>query len=264
MREMVLNHVSMMADNRYVATEWLIGLSKGISAIRGDGIVKSPMRASKYFYEIQCTADATLFDISIEMLSTAAIEEAKLLVELASKSIALPLNDTNQDMAVANTELRLIAPLDPPLSRPDAGPLLYCAINQGTALGFPSSSTWDHDEIEVRFERATADAGTVTKFVDNLTRPGHAEAICKRHRSNLRDITNSLELWERRETVFPNLLFGPDVCRHLNAVNPSDLSSIVRCLGHLDDASHDWKLGLCRLGRSALETRAQLSDPIQN
>ena len=131
MREMVLNHVSMMADNRYVATEWLIGLSKGISAIRGDGIVKSPMRARKYFYEIQCTADATLFDITIEMLSTAAIEEAKLLMELASKSIALPLNDTNQDMAVANTELRLIAPLDPALSRPDAGPLLYCAFNQG-------------------------------------------------------------------------------------------------------------------------------------
>ena len=92
------------------------------------------MRASKYFYEIQCTADATLFDVTIEMLSTAAIEEAKLLMELASKSIALPLNDTNQDMAVANTELRLIAPLDPPLSRPDAGPLLYCAINQGTRV----------------------------------------------------------------------------------------------------------------------------------
>ena len=242
MREMVLNHASLVADNRYVATEWLIGLSKGISAIRSDGIVTSPMRAGKYFYEIQCTVDATLLDLTIEMLSTPSIEEAQLLMELDSKSLALPLNDANQDVTEEDTELRLMTPFDPPLSMADAGPLLYCAVNQGTALGFPSSSTWDRDEIEVRFERVTADVSAITKLVDNVTRPEHAEAICERHRANLRDIANFDELWERRASAFPNLVFGSDIRRQLESVNPRHLSSIIRCLRHLEDASRAWQL----------------------
>ena len=241
MREMVLNHASLVAENRYIATEWLIGLSKGISAIRGDGLVKSPMRASKYFHEVQCTADATLFDLTIEMLSTPALEEAQLLMELDSKSIALPLNNTNQDVTLADAELRLISPPDPPLSRPDSGPLLYCAVNQGTALGFPSSPTWDHDAIEVQFERATADTSTVTKLVDNVTRLEHAETVCERHRANLRDIVNFGELWERRAAAFPNLVFGRDVRRQIENVNPRHRSSVIRCLHHLEDASREWK-----------------------
>ena len=241
MREMVLNHASLVADNRYVATEWLIGLSKGISAIRGDGVVKGPMRVAKYFNEIQCTTDATLFDLTIAMLSTRAKEEAKLLMELNSTSISLPLDEPDRGLVTGNSELRLTEPSDPPLPMADAGPLLYCAVNQGTSLGFPSSCTWDRDEIEVQFERVTAYVSAITELVDNVTRPEHAEAICERHRANLRAIANFDELWEHRASAFPNLVFGRDIRRQLENVNPKHRSSIIRCLRHLEDASREWQ-----------------------
>ena len=241
MREMVLNHASLVADNRYVATEWLIGLSKGISAIRSDGVVKSPMRAGKYFYEIQCTVDATLLDLTIEMLSTPSIEEAQLLMELDSKSLALPLNDANQDMTEEDSGLRLVTPFEPPLSMADVGPLLYCAIADGIAVGFPSDPVWEQDQINVYFEELSPDGSELNETIDNLTRPEHTTGIVERHRANTRDVSNLGELWDRRVEIFPNLVFGPDVEGQLGQINPRASKAIEKKLSMLDRDTGKWK-----------------------
>ena len=244
MREMVLNHASLVADNRYVATEWLIGLSKGISAIRSDGIVTSPMRAGKYFYEIQCTADAKVLDLIIEMLSTPSTEEAQLLMELDSKSLALPLNDANQDVTDEDTELRLMMPFDPPLSMADGTSLLYCAIADGIAVGFPSDPVWEQDQIDVYFEELSTDGGElgeVSETIDNLTRLDHAVAIVERHRTNMRDVSTFGELWDLRGEMFPNLLFGFDVEGQLGRINPSALSAVTKKLSMLDGDAGKWR-----------------------
>ena len=239
MREMVLNHASVMADNRYVANEWLIGFSKGIRAIRDNGVVKSSMRAKKYFHEIRPIADVSLYDLTIALLSTRAKGEAKFLMELDSRSIPLPVDDPTPDSVTGKSQSRWIAPIGQPLSRADAAPLLYCATTDSIAIGFPSDSGWDHDKIDVLLPNDGSEWRKET--IDNLTRPDHATAIIKRHRENMRDVSTTAELWARRASAFPNLNFGPDVEDQLNLVSDTDISGIVKKLSMLDQATARWR-----------------------
>ena len=242
MREMVLNHASLVADNRYVATEWLIGLSKGISAIRSDGIVKSPMRAGKYFDQIQCTPDATLFDLTIAMLSTKAREEAAFLMEL-SKKVSL-LKCTNPDIEAGSACLTLVSSPDIRLSLIDADPLRYCVETDSVAVGFPSDPIWEQDQIDVYFNELSSDGeelDEVAETIDNLTLSEHAEVISQRHQDSMSDVYTTSELWARRASAFPNLLFGPDVEDHLMSVNNADLRGIVKKLRMIDRDAADWQ-----------------------
>ena len=67
MREMVLNHASLVAENRYVATEWLYRVSKMNKCHRSLnrlGLVKSPTaNASKYLHEVSVHMPTRHFSI---------------------------------------------------------------------------------------------------------------------------------------------------------------------------------------------------------
>ena len=245
MREMVLNHASVMADNRYVANEWLIGFSKGIRAIRDNGVVKSSMRAKKYFHEIRPIADVSLYDLTIALLSTSAKGEAKFLMELDSRSIPLPVDDPTPDSVTGKSQSRWIAPIGQPLSRADAAPLLYCAITDGIAVGFPSDAKWEHDRIYVVFNEISPDGdeiGEATETIDNLTRSEHADSIIERHQAHQRiGIPNFNEFWACREAAFPNIIFGPDVENHLNEVEIGHLSAIVKKVTMIDGCAATWR-----------------------
>ena len=244
MREMVLNHASIAADNRYSAIQWLIGLAEGVRTIRDVGLATTHLWASKQLYEIQCTEEANLYELTIAMLSSTAKEQAALLMELSAR-VSL-LKSPNPDKAAGRAGISIGTSSNIALSAEDADPLRYCVKTDGIAVGFPSDPLWDRDTVDVLFNEISPDGdeiGDATDTIDNLTRPEHAIAILERHRTHLRHtIANFEELWEQRESAFPNLVFGPDVEDQLQEINPGDLSAIVKKLSMIDQSAARWQV----------------------
>ena len=52
--------------------------------------------------------------------------------------------------------------------------------------------------------------------------------------------SNTVELWDRREELFPHLCFGLDVEDHLAELNPGLLSTLVNRLADLYDSAAAW------------------------
>ena len=130
----------------------------------------------------------------------------------------------------------------------DGEPLLYCAIAEGVAVGFPSSQEWDGDLLTVEFEELLTD-GTSEEWsedIDNVARHQHALGVIDRHRSGLRELLmksgNGVAIWDSREEAFPHLVFGQDVETHLSMVNPGELGTLINRLGSLDEAAAAWPL----------------------
>ena len=128
------------------------------------------------------------------------------------------------------------------MSAQDGKPLLLCAITNGISIGFPSASIWDRDEVDVIFDELLTndDFEVRTETIDNLSRPEHANAICERYRDYMRDLTSTSDLWDRRKVAFPYLTFGPEVENHLNDVEATNLSAIVKKLAIIDDCAAAW------------------------
>ncbi len=239
MREMVLNHASLVADSSFTANEWLVGMARGIQSICDNGLTERHIRSSKHFYEIDCTPDQNFWDLTVGMLSTRSKEEAVLLMDLSAR-VSL-LGDERSDRAYDDRMLKLLEPSDPLLSDPEALPLLYCAENDGIAVGFPSTWVWDRDQIEITFREIESNSAEVGVLIDNLTRPEHAASIVDRQRVDRDEISRPADVWTSRSDAFPDISFGPDVRQHLERVNPSDRSAIVRCLHQLNEATRRWK-----------------------
>ena len=51
MREMVLNHASLLAPDQHTAVEWLKGMVTGMVVLVGDGIVQKTLRMSQPLHE---------------------------------------------------------------------------------------------------------------------------------------------------------------------------------------------------------------------
>ena len=133
------------------------------------------------------------------------------------------------------------------LASPDGEPLLFCAVSDGIAIGFPSEPIWDTSAVTVDFRELLPDGSIAdaSETIDNLTRLAHAEAILDRHsariRGGLRQFNDGAAVWEARSKAFPNLVFGPDVESHLNRLNAGDMGTIVNKLASLDDTAANWR-----------------------
>ena len=126
----------------------------------------------------------------------------------------------------------------------DGEPLLVCAITDGIAVGFPSLPEWDRDQLCVVFEQLLPDGDLdrAEEFVDNLARVVHAEPILRRERARRRAGSSAAEVWRQRRDVFPKLLFGPQVERHLKQ-HEGLLPQILGKLLALDDSVRKWDQG---------------------
>ena len=124
------------------------------------------------------------------------------------------------------------------LPREDGEPLVFCAITNWIAVGFPSDPVWDSDRLTVSFNELLHDESIeeTSEIIDNLTRSVHAHLIYERYRADFLQFQSPSALWERREEVFPNLVFGLDV------ELPSEFFwSIVRRLTDLDKSAAEWR-----------------------
>ncbi len=242
MREMVLNHASLVAPNSHAAMDWIVGMAKAMQIVCDRHLAKAHLQRNKELYEIECAGNSTLYQIAVEMLKTHSKEFAVLLLSLSDKA---PPWDKRHD-ATEDRLLRCeVTGLDGRgVSPEDGAPLLYCAIADGIAVGFPSERVWEQDHVKVYFVELSTDGeelGELSETIDNLTRLDHAVAIVERHRVNTRDVSSFAEMWERRCEIFPNLVFGSDVEGQLRRVNTGYLERIVRKLSIIDAKSGDWE-----------------------
>ena len=236
MREMVLNHASIQASDRYSAVDWLKDVTSGMSLLILHKVTESTLRMSRPLHEIHCMPALPLWDALLELRKIGALEEYLFLVRLSTK---VPLlSDVDQD--VVNRFLGCEAAA---LPLEDGAPLVLCAITDGIAVGFPSAG-WDRDQLTVRFNELSDDDILLeaSETIDNLTRAAHARPISVRHRANLPLCKNFAELWETREERYPNLKFGLDVGHHFTEWGDRDLLTIDNRLKSLDEAAAKWRI----------------------
>lgn len=233
MREMVLNHVSLRACDRRTALTWLTSIASGMAILADSGIVRNVLRSSQHRHEIYLFGDLSL-QAAIFLLE----REAKIfLLRLGAK---VPLLVDSE----AEVTERFLRCQETNFAQEDGKPLLLCALADSIAVGFPSDDIWQHDQIKVEFEELLGDGITMIKemeFVDNLVQCEHASAICQRHQEGLREqIGNLMELWKKRERLFPNLRFGLDIESQLMALDNAILSRLINKLAILDKAAKKW------------------------
>ena len=222
MREMVLNHASAASPSRQDALDWLKDMAAGMSALVRERVTDTALRMSVNLYEIPCAGGWSLQDAMYELNHKGAKEEYLLLARLSQKyPLIAEIGDD-----VKGRFLRCEARELPP---EDGKPLIMCVIANAVSVSFPSEPVWDKDEITVRFDELLPDAtiDEASETIDNLARATHAQPIIARHKEASILSADVETLWNRREEIFANLAFHPNVKRRLENLSPTQLREIV-------------------------------------
>lgn len=238
MREMILNHASLFApdSDRHSISTWLKDVAVGMSQLVSEGVVHASLRTAKHPSDTLCLADYTYFDACIDLQRSNHRDEYVFLMRMASKYPLLDdVGEEVRDRFLGCQELKL--------ADKDGEPLVLCAINDGIAVGFPSTPTWDSDRLTVEFEELLAGEtiGQASEEIDQLTRAGHAYGICDRHRDRIRVPNDPKTLWEERRELFPGLIFGPGVQDNLRTC-ANRLSTVAAKLLDLDRSAQEWRV----------------------
>ena len=231
MREMVLNHVSVQGPDRRTAVVLLKDIAVGMAQLVRNKIVQSSLRTSFSVSEIGCLTDYSLFDAYQDLRKEGERETYKFLMGLSAKCPLL-------SEVASEVKDRFLACEAKQLPSEDGEPLVLCAIAGGIAIGFPSDPTWDKGRLTVRFNELLPDESIKETFeiIDNLTRSAHAHSICERYRTDLLGDQSISELWQSRQEIFPNLIFGPEV-----KLPPEHFPTVVNRLRELDESAAKWR-----------------------
>ena len=237
MREMVLNHASVLAPDasRETVVDWIRDLAAGMSQLVASRVVRIGLRSLGHVHGIYCSSDYSLFDAYHDLRRDGYREEYRFLVGLSTK--APLLHDVEGHIAD-----EFLGCDEQTLPAPDGEPLVLCAIADWIAVGFPSEPVWDRDRITVRFNELLPDETfeEASEEIDQLTRSAHAGPICDRHRGRLIADSDPVALWENREAAFPHLVFGPGVENHLKD-QAHLFPTIAGKLKDLDRSARDWR-----------------------
>ncbi len=235
MREMILNHASLLPCGRYEAVAWLADTASGMASLVEQGAATVNLRMCRTVHEIQCSPDRSLFEAYQDLRRKGALDEYRFLMSLSTKSPLL--SDVGADVAD-----RFRGCQEKTLPGEDGAPLLLCAVTDSIAVSLPSEPAWDHDRVTVNFLDLLPD-GTLMEAaekVDNLARPCHGTAIAQRYRERLPPPRDAAAFWRMREQMFPHLTFGPDVEHQWEALNAGMLSTVINRLTDLDRAASAW------------------------
>ena len=238
MRELVLNHASLASAGERESLDWLGGLADGIAALVTGRVTPKALRMCRATTELECLDGRSLHELYLLLLKRGgrARERAAYLLGLSAKTPLL--SDVTRQV-----QDRFLACEAKTLPAEDGAPLVFCAVADAIAVSVPSEPVWDRDRIPVAFHELLSDEtlGDAEEEIDNLARSAHAGPIRDRHRERLRHrCTDSVDLWNRRAQVFPNLIFGPDVEGHLARLNAGLLSTLLNRLADLDATGAEW------------------------
>ena len=233
---MVLNHSSLQSPDQESSVEWLDDLIVGMSELVKNKVVQGSLRMSRYLYETLCFADWSLFDVCRELKERGEKEKYEFFLGLASKVPLLADIDPDVRDRFRSCQSRT-------LPSPDGDPLVLCAIKDSIAVGFPSDPIWDKDRITVSFYELdpAANIQEASEEIDNLTRYLHAGPICARHRTDLYKRMIPSEVWNERQRIFPNIVFGPGVKRCLENLDSNTLSIVIKRLESIDGSAGQWR-----------------------
>ena len=263
MREMVLNQATLVAADPHTVSNQLLEMTRGIVTLITRGVTGNSLRMSQHLHEVSCADGVTLSDAIHALQKQGARDEFQYMIRLITKAPLLDAVDEYIADRFLRCEVTGFNALD--LSQDDGMPLLYCAVTDGIAVGFPSAPIWDRDQVDVTFDELLPNDEFESRMesVDNLTRVEHASAIVERHIESVRDVPTTSELWARRASAFPNLIFGPDIEGQLNDVNMSDLSAIVKKLSLIDDCAGGWQTSSSRMPAWGVKVTRE-SDRVRN
>ena len=233
MREMVLNHASLVPPDEHTCLCWLRDLSVGISILTRHRVVDSALRSFAPPEEVWCLPGYSLRDAMYSLIATAR-DEANFLLHLTAKApLLVGLSAATKDQFLACETVSLC---------PDDGePLLICAIQGWITVSFPSKPDWEQNALTIRFRKLLPDDEWCEdqEVIDNLACTEHAAPICERHRARVHSILTPMQQWEQRDETFPHLLFGLDVD---NSVRRSgQLSAILQRLQRLNRDAAAWQ-----------------------
>ena len=240
MRELILNEASFPSTVEVpgeTATDWLVGLSKGIAELGRMHVVATSLRTARALSQVPLGRNSFL-DVRIRDLLGPCRESALFLMRLSTKSPLLCDLGDDVENRFRGCEVRGVDPV-----RGEA--LVLCAHLDGVAVGVPSAEYWDRDHLTVRFDELLPNE-TIEEVVvpiDHLARAEHASAISARHAKQLREGLDFTSFWKERQNAFPHLVFGPDVEDHISGMAATMLPTVVRKLAQLDASVAEWEGG---------------------
>ena len=229
MREMVLNHASVASPSRQDALDWLKDMAAGMSALVLERVTDSVLRVSVNLYEISCVDGWSLYDALHELRRRGAREEYQFLARLSWKyPLDAEIGDDVEDRFL-RCEAREL-PLE------DGEPLIMCVIANAVSVSFPSDSVWDSNEVTVRFNERLSDAtiDEASETIDNLARATHAQPIIERHKRAAILSPDMETLWNKREEVFANLVFHPNVKNRLAILSSESWHRIAKAFYQME------------------------------
>ena len=235
MREMILNHASLVSPNRQTAIDWLKDAAVGMSILVRERVTERSLRMRKAAHEVACLTGWSLYDAYEELRRSGARDEYGFLVRLSSK---VPLlNDMDPEIVD-----RFFGCQAKTLPNPDGEPLVLCAITDGIAVGFPSEPVWDRDQLPVEFGELLPDSdiGHASESIDNLTRSLHAQPIRDRHLASLREAADPTSAWNDRQLLFPDLVFAPGVENNLQNLTTTEFRVVLKRLASIDSSARAW------------------------
>lgn len=251
---MILNHASLTPATWHAVVDWLAGAATGMAGlVRGEAAHKM-LRMSRSVAEISWPNGSSLFDAYLQLRQQGARDQFAFLMGLSAKAPLLSDVEpavTDRFRMCEVKDVRTAPGSDPDAAREaisllpnDGEPLVLCAVGAGIAVSFPSQPVWGADRIQVVFDEMlpTETINQAEEEIDNLARPEHVNPILVRHRKRLRyQCTDAAGLWEKREQIFPNLVFGPDVEGHVAGLNAGWLSTLSNKLAALDETVEEWR-----------------------
>lgn len=235
MREMVLNHASLVEDSVESAVCRLKSLVVGMADLVAADVVIPSLRVCRPIDEINCAGQDSFLDTWMKLGSDGSREELSFLMTLATKApIDVELDEEVRGRFLACEEMHL--------PQADGEPLLLCALTDWIAVGFPTGP-WDASSILVQFEEMLPDCTLQTheERIDNLSRIEHAGEILFRHAESVRAGLDLRSMWDHREVAFPHLCFGTDVEEQVAAINPGYAGAVLRRLGELNTTAERWR-----------------------
>ena len=179
MREMVLNHASLVPPDEHTCLRWLRDLAVGMSILTRDRVVDSALLYFAPPEEVWCLPGYSLRDAMYSLLATAR-DEANFLLHLTDKApLLVGLSAATKDQFLACETVSL--------SPDDGEPLLICAIQGWVTVSFPSKPDWEEDTVTVRFRKLLSNDEWCEdqEVIDNLSCTEHAAPICERLRDRV-------------------------------------------------------------------------------
>jgi hypothetical protein len=252
--DLILNELSLQnpAPNEQVAQQRMSELIKTIKAVKAQG-VKVSLRTKEDFHTIILAPNYPL----PHWLNDADQVERLFIKTLATKA---PFS-TN----IANSEIQEIdnnVSLSEFLHQGEMAIGLGIAYLLNTiAISLLSQESWDCNRVKLEFRCLDEDGEIISEIVEiiHASRSSHVQehaSLIQQHQERIyQNVSDGLEVWNRRQELFPNLEFCDAVRRQLEDIRTGqlELQSVVNILFELHKCCKNWNNGYFNLDGYPIE-----------